>query len=229
MNRSLPRHIAIIMDGNGRWARARALPRLEGHRQGVKALRRVVEVCGSLGVEILTVYAFSTENWKRPAAEVAALMRLLRYFARRERSDLVRQNVRLRVIGDISPLPRESLQALEETMSATAKNTGLCLQLAINYGGREEVLRAIKTFQASGEADLTEESFGRCLDTAGQVDPDLVIRTSGELRLSNFLIWQTAYSEFYFTETLWPDFGEEELEKAIGAFEVRHRRFGGLG
>lgn len=227
----LPRHIAIIMDGNGRWARARSKARIRGHEEGVNRVREIVEECSSLGVEVLTLYAFSAENWSRPHYEVDLLMLLLRRFARSERAELVRQNVIFSTLGDTERLPERVQKELVATQKATEQNSGLRLQLALSYGGRDEILRAIKRLAQSGHdiSSLTEEVFSQYLDTSWQADPDLVIRTSGEQRLSNFLIWQSAYSELYFTKCYWPDFTKEELHKAIEDFQKRERRFGGLG
>lgn len=230
----LPRHIAIIMDGNGRWAQKRGLPRTMGHKAGVEAIREIVKACSSLGVEVLTVYAFSTENWRRPKEEVGVLMNLLTDYLRRELNELHENKVQIRMIGDISQLPLEAQQELERSIKQTQNNSGLILNLALNYGGRAEITSAIRRM---GEAvlegkikpqDITEETIGNELFTAGLPDPDLLIRTSGEMRLSNFLLWQLAYTEIFVTECLWPDFNPEELFNAIKAFQKRERRFGGL-
>jgi len=235
MKQEYPQHIAIIMDGNGRWAKERLLPRLAGHRQGVKTLKRIVRECGKLGIRILTVYAFSSENWSRPKEEVYLLMKLLRIFAARERQELNENNVRVSVIGDLSRIPTWAQDELQKTIELTKDNKGLCLQLALSYSGRDEIVRATKRIIADlragkiSEDSLDEDLFSSYLDTAGQPKPDLVIRTSGEVRTSNFLIWQSAYSEFYFTNKYWPDFNEAELHKAIEEFHSRERRYGGLG
>ncbi|BDC47728.1 isoprenyl transferase [Bryobacterales bacterium F-183] len=229
----LPKHIAVIMDGNGRWARKRSMPRVAGHRAGVEPVRICVETCAQLGLEALTLYAFSVENWKRPRAEVETLWRLLRFYLKKELADLMRNNVRFQAVGRISELPSSIQRDLDETTSATAGNTGLRLNLAINYGGRAEIVDAVRAMvdQArQGEpVEVTEESIARHLYTAGISDPDLLIRTSGEMRVSNFLLWQIAYAELYVTETLWPDFRRKDLLAAIRDFQSRERRFGGLG
>lgn len=228
----LPKHIAVIMDGNGRWARKRSMPRVAGHRAGVEPVRISVETCARLGLEALTLYAFSVENWKRPRAEVETLWRLLRFYLKKELADLMRNNVRFQAVGRIEELPATIRRDLQETTDATAANTGLRLNLAINYGGRAEIVDAVRTLvdQARrGEAvEVTEESISRHLYTSGISDPDLLIRTSGEMRVSNFLLWQIAYAELYVTDTLWPDFLRKDLLTAILDFQRRERRFGGL-
>ncbi|MFC3636834.1 isoprenyl transferase [Camelimonas fluminis] len=229
------RHVAIIMDGNGRWATRRGLPRAEGHRRGVEALRRTVRAAVDLGLEYLTVYSFSSENWRRPAAEVGALMGLLRLFFRRDLADLESINVRIRFIGEREGLKGDVCAILEEAEKRTAHNTGLNLVVAFNYGGRQEitaVARRIAELAVAGQlkpGDVCEGLVSRMLDTGGMPDPDLVIRTSGEIRTSNFLPWQTAYSEYVFTPVLWPDFDGEALSAAIAEFARRDRRFGGVG
>ena len=234
-NSSLPVHIAIIMDGNGRWARARGLSRTEGHRAGVRALRRVVQACGELGVSYLTVYAFSTENWRRPVSEVTALMRLFVETMEEYLPELMSRNVRVRYIGDISGLARPARLAVERAVAETASNTGLTLTVALNYGGRSEIVRACKRFIRDwqdgkvGLDDLDDNIMAGYLDTAGLPDPDLVIRPAGEKRLSNFLLWQVAYSEFWLTDKYWPDFDREDIVAAIEDYGRRQRRFGGLG
>ncbi len=225
----LPRHIAIIMDGNGRWAKQRHLPRIMGHRKGIETVREVVRECRKLGIEVLTLYAFSTENWRRPKTEIKALMALLKKFIRSEMLELHQNNTRVTMIGDLSKLPDDVMPAVREIMDVTRNNTGMTLNVALSYSGRDDILRAVrKLVSESGRqaADITEELFSSCLDTAGQPDPDLLIRTSGELRVSNFLLWQIAYSELYITEVLWPDFGKEDLSKALRDFQTRSRRFG---
>lgn len=228
----LPKHIAVIMDGNGRWARKRSMPRVAGHRAGVEPVRICVETCARLGLEALTLYAFSVENWKRPRAEVETLWRLLRFYLKKELADLMRNNVRFQAIGRIEELPASIRRDLQETTDATAGNTGLRLNLAINYGGRAEIVDAVRALvdQARrGEAvEVTEESISNHLYTANISDPDLLIRTSGEMRVSNFLLWQIAYAELYVTDTLWPDFRRKDLLSAIMDFQRRERRFGGL-
>jgi len=232
---SLPRHVAIIMDGNGRWANLRGLPRVEGHRMGVRAVRAVVECARELRIPCLTLYAFSLENWGRPEPEVLALMGLLQEFLVSELSLLLKQKIRLRVIGEISTLPFAVRQVLERTVSATAGNAEMTLTLGLSYAGRNEIVRAARALAAdvaNGRivpGEITEETFSSRLDTAGIPDPDLVIRTSGELRISNFLLWQSAYSEFAFTDVLWPDFGKAEFLQALEEYSRRHRRFGLTG
>jgi undecaprenyl diphosphate synthase len=232
--KTIPRHIAIIMDGNGRWARERGLPRTEGHRRGADSVRRVVEACGELGVAFLTLYAFSSENWKRPKREVEALMRLLQHFLKSKTPEMMEQNVRLQAIGRLHDLPEACQAELHRSIAQTAANTGLTLILALSYGGREEIIDGVKSLLESVErghldkAMIDGEVFSKHLYTRYYPDPDLLIRTSGELRLSNFLLWQLSYTEFYVTEKLWPDFGREELVAAIRSFEKRQRRFGGL-
>lgn len=228
-----PRHVAIIMDGNGRWAAARGLPRLEGHRRGVEALRRAVQAAYELGVRYLTLYSFSSENWSRPAEEVSDLLNLLRLFIRRDLSELHRENVRVRVIGEREGLPQDIANLLEEAESLTRANTGLNLVVAFNYGGRQEIVRAVRRIAAEvrdgrlDPADIDVACISAHLDTANIPDPDLVIRTSGELRLSNFLLWQSAYAEFVFLPQFWPDFGRSDFEEAIASFRSRQRRYGG--
>jgi undecaprenyl diphosphate synthase len=227
-----PRHIAVIMDGNGRWASARRLPRLMGHRRGVEAVRTIVEACGDLGVRYLTLYAFSSENWKRPPTEVDDLMWLLRRYLRQEMQKLHANNVRVRLIGDRARLAPDIVSLIEETEARTRANTGLTLVLAINYGGQDEIVaaaRALASEVAAGRltaSDITREAFAARLATSDFPDPDLVIRTSGEQRLSNFLLWQNAYAELLFLDVLWPDFNRETLEAAIAEYHRRERRFG---
>lgn len=232
----LPRHIAIVMDGNGRWARQRGQERSSGHRAGVEALEDIVIACRNLGVGYLTVYAFSTENWSRPAAEVGTLMSLLSEFAASKLKRLRDNQVEVRVLGNFAGLPVLQRAALNRLMAATANvrtpSEGLVLNLALNYGGRAEILAGMKRAAAELSPkelqEMTEARFGDFLTTAGQPDPDLLIRTSGELRLSNFLLWQLAYAEFYFTDTLWPDFDAAELFRAVCAYQQRDRRFGAV-
>jgi undecaprenyl diphosphate synthase len=226
----LPGHIAIIMDGNGRWARKRRLPRAVGHRSGIKSVRETVEVCAQLGVEMLTLYAFSQENWKRPADEVTTLMRLLSEFVRKELNELAENNIRLNVIGRLEDLTPEVRDDIARALDATAANTGMVLCVALSYGGRTEIVDACRAVIESGiaPAELDAAEFERHLYTAGQPDPDLLIRTSGELRVSNFLLWQIAYSEIWVTDTLWPDFRRKQLFEALLDYQQRDRRFGGL-
>jgi undecaprenyl diphosphate synthase len=233
--RRLPAHIAVIMDGNGRWAGKRFLPRVAGHKAGISPVRETVETCARLGLEALTLYAFSMENWKRPAAEVDTLWHLLRLYLRNELRTLSENNVKLGAIGRIEDLPGVVQKELASTMRETERNTGLRLNLAINYGGRVEILDAVNQLLAEAKAAGTldtlrvdEESLSARLYTSGLPDPDLLIRTSGELRVSNFLLWQIAYTEIYVTETLWPDFRRADLLKAILDYQKRERRFGGL-
>lgn len=228
------RHVAIIMDGNGRWAAQRGLPRISGHQRGAEALRGVVEACPELGVETLTLFAFSTENWRRPRTEVDALMTLLRRYLRREAAELVSKNVRVRFIGDRNGLPPDIVAMMEGLESQTEGCSGLTVVLAINYGGRAEIAEAARALAADVAAGrlapeaITEGLLGNALSTRGLPDPDLVIRTSGEQRLSNFLLWQCAYSEFVFAPELWPDFDRPAFERALGAFRSRQRRFGAV-
>jgi undecaprenyl diphosphate synthase len=232
-NAPVPRHIAIIMDGNGRWAKRRARPRTFGHSEGVEALRRTVEAAGELGVEYLTVFGFSTENWRRPIEEVNALFDLLRLYVARDLDKLTREGVRVRVIGERVGLQSDIAQIIENAEAKTRHNTKLNLIIAFNYGGQDEIARAarrIATAAVAGQIkaeDINPDTFSAYLDTADMPAPDVLIRTSGELRLSNFMLWQAAYAELVFTETLWPDFGKEALEQAIETFQRRDRRFGG--
>jgi len=231
----LPRHIAVIMDGNGRWARLRRLPRVAGHRAGIDSVREIIEVGARLGLEVLTLYAFSVENWKRPRTEVETLWRLLRFYLRKELPELQKNDIRLQAIGRLDALPAPVRQELQAVIDATALNRGLLVNLAINYGGRTELVDAVNTAlqraREAGESDrfcFDEEAIARHLYTAACPDPDLLIRTSGEMRVSNFLLWQIAYSEFYVTDTLWPDFTRTDLLKAMVAYQARDRRYGGL-
>ena len=231
---TVPRHIAIIMDGNGRWARERDLPRIKGHEQGAESVRAVTEACVELGVEFLTVYAFSTENWKRPAAEVAALFVLLEHFIAQETPTLMKNNVRLAAIGRLHELPETCQRALAESIAQTAGNTATTLILALNYSGRAEIIDAVKGLCADAAAgkiaigEIDQDTISARLYTGAYPDPDLLIRTSGELRLSNFLLWQLSYTEIHVTEKLWPDFGKADLREAIAEFNKRQRRYGGL-
>ena len=226
----LPAHIAIIMDGNGRWAGQRHLPRVEGHRAGTRAVREVIETSARLGIQVLTLYAFSVENWKRPAAEVATLMALLKRYLRSELKTLTDNNIRFQVIGRIEELSADVQRELAAGIEHTRHNTGTVLNIALNYGGRAEIVDAVRRALAEGISPdaLDEARFGDLLYTAGQPDPDLLIRTSGELRVSNFLLWQIAYSEIHVTDTLWPDFRRSDLFEAILAYQKRERRFGGI-
>ena len=224
----IPAHIAIIMDGNGRWARQRNLPRVAGHKEGVPAVRATVETCARLGVGVLTLYAFSAENWKRPRVEVDTLWRLLRVYLRAELPLMMRHDIRFTAIGRLEALPAPVRVELDLVTRRTSGNRGLRLNLAINYGGRAELVDAVKALVKS-DVEVTEQSISERLYTAGQPDPDLLIRTSGEMRISNFLLWQIAYAELYVTETLWPDFTRAELLRAILDYQKRDRRYGGLG
>ena len=228
----VPEHVAIVMDGNGRWAKQRGLERNMGHRRGVEALENIVIGCRKLGVRYLTVYAFSTENWSRPKAEIGTLMNLLSEFADKKLNRLKANQVKVQVVGDFAGLPMLQRLALKHLLDATAQEKELVLNLALNYGGRADILQALKQAARQLTPDevqnMTEDDFAGFLQTAGLPEPDLLIRTSGELRLSNFLLWQLAYAEFYFTDTLWPDFDEAELCRAICAYQSRSRRFGAL-
>ncbi|HCN77831.1 MAG TPA: isoprenyl transferase [Verrucomicrobiales bacterium] len=231
---AIPRHVAIIMDGNGRWAKERGLPRTEGHRQGAETVRRVTEACGDIGVEYLTLYAFSSENWKRPKREVDALMRLLEQFLRKKTPEMREQNIRLQAIGRLHDLPKPCQEQLHRSIEATSQNSGLTLILALSYGGREEILDGVKSLIESierGHLDkgmVDTDVFSKHLYTRYYPDPDLLIRTSGELRLSNFLLWQVSYAEFYITPKLWPDFDKEDFFEAVREYGRRQRRFGGV-
>jgi undecaprenyl diphosphate synthase len=228
----LPRHISIIMDGNGRWAKKKLLNRISGHMKGVDAVREVVTACRELGIKVLTLYAFSIENWMRPKDEVAALMRLLKEYLIKEGEEMVQNNIRLRAIGRVEDLPRDVQNTLQETIKKTEQCEGMILNLALSYGGRSEILHAVQGILSDFQKgkikpeEITLQRFSQYLWTWGIPDPDLLIRTSGELRISNFLLWQIAYTEIYVTETLWPDFDRQELYKAIADYQSRERRFG---
>jgi undecaprenyl diphosphate synthase len=231
---SNPRHIAIIMDGNGRWAKARGLPRAAGHKAGVEALRETIRAAGKMDIPFLTLFAFSSENWSRPRSEVSDLMGLLKLFIRRDLADLHRENVRVRIIGEREGLAKDIRGLLTEAEALTETNTGLTLVIAFNYGSRNEITRAVKLLVADvasgvlANDDITPEAISTRLDTADIPDPDMIIRTSGEMRLSNFLLWQAAYSEFMFLPCYWPDFRPSNLVEAIETFQMRERRFGGV-
>ena len=231
---TVPAHVAIIMDGNGRWANARGLPRAMGHRKGVEAVREAVRTAAESGVRYLTLFAFSSENWRRPESEISDLMGLLKTFIRRDLAVLHRENVRIRVIGDKSNLSSDILPLLLEAEDTTRTNTGITLVIAFNYGSRDEIARAVRTLAADvaagrlDPAEITPERIGASLDTAGIPDPDLIIRTSGEERLSNFLLWQAAYAELMFIPEFWPDFSRETFLAALSRYCARERRFGGL-
>lgn len=226
----LPAHVAVIMDGNGRWAAQRHLPRVEGHRAGIDSVRDIVETSARLGIEVLTLYAFSMENWKRPRAEVAVLMTLLKRYIRLELNTLMGNNIRFRVIGRPEALSTDVQRELDIGIRKTEANTGMLFNIALNYGGRAEIVDAARRAMQSGIAPdkLDEASFGDLLYTAGQPDPDLLIRTSGEMRVSNFLLWQIAYAEIWVTDTLWPDFRRRDLLSAIIDYQKRDRRYGGI-
>jgi undecaprenyl diphosphate synthase len=225
----VPRHVAFILDGNGRWAEKRGLPRLEGHRAGIKNIRRLLRYLSERGVEYVTLFAFSTENWSRPADEVNGIFDLLEQMVGAETRELHKKGVRIRHVGRLQGLPRGVQKSINDAVRLTANNKGMTLGVALNYGGRAEILDAVSriTSDKIPPQDIDEKLFGKYLYTDGFPDVDLMIRTSGEMRTSNFLIWQSAYSEYYFTPVLWPDFNEDELEKALLAYSQRHRRFGG--
>jgi undecaprenyl diphosphate synthase len=231
----MPRHVAIIMDGNGRWAQNQGLPRIEGHRRGVTSVRRVTEHAARAGLEQLTLYCLSSENWRRPQAELSFLMQLLGHYLVEERSLLMRQRIQLSMIGSRVGLPAETLADLDKTVELCAANEGMRLCLAINYGSRGELVAAARTLAAEAAAgrldpaSIDEEVFAARLQTAGMPDPDLLIRTAGEMRVSNFLLWQISYAELWVTPVAWPDFAEQHLDEAFAAFAARDRRFGGLG
>lgn len=230
----LPAHVGIIMDGNGRWAKKRLQPRTLGHRAGAQNFRTITRYASQIGIKYLTVYAFSTENWSRPAEEVGALLRLFKDYLEEALRDFMDENIRVRFIGDVGAFPQELRELIAEVEAASAPKTGMVLNLAMNYGGRAEILRGAKAFAADVRAglcqpeDLTEEAFDRYLYTAGQPAPDLIIRPSGEQRVSNFLLWQCAYAEFVYFDILWPDFKPQDLDRAIEIYRSRQRRFGGV-
>lgn len=231
---NLPQHIAIIMDGNGRWAEKRKLPRTMGHRAGINALKKIVEVSIDLKIKALTVYAFSTENWKRPTEEVDYLMKLLVEYLRKELNGLAKNNVSIQVLGDYSILDKSIKREIDYAKEKTVSNSGLCFNIALNYGARDEIIQGIKKLAEKLNnneitiEDINEKMFSSQLFTAGKSDPDLLIRTAGEKRLSNFLLWQIAYTELWFTDVLWPDFNEEEYKQAIMSYQKRVRKYGGL-
>ena len=231
---ALPAHIAIIMDGNGRWARKRGLPRVAGHRAGINAVREVVEASAELGIHVLTLYAFSVENWKRPQTEVSTLMQLLKDYLNKELDNIHKNNIRFRTLGRTDQLDASVRRELDKGIARTSSNTGMIFNVALNYGGRAEIVDAVNQILRNGgstaaaNGGITETQFAEHLYTAGLPDPDLLIRTSGELRISNFLLWQIAYAEIWVTDTLWPDFGKQHLYEAIIAFHNRERRYGGL-
>jgi undecaprenyl diphosphate synthase len=231
---NIPRHIAIIMDGNGRWAKEKGLPRTAGHREGIDRVKEIVRAAGELGIKVVTFFAFSTENWIRPKKEINMLMRSLSYFLDREFKELNKNNVKFMTIGRDESIPRYIQEKIKEAESSTKNNTGLIVVLALNYGGRQEIVDAAKKFATSvikGEANLEDldiQKFNKYFYTSGLPDPDLLIRTSGEMRLSNFLLWQLSYAELYFPKKYWPDFKKEDLERAIRVYRRRQRRFGGI-
>lgn len=232
--KKLPKHIAIIMDGNGRWADRKNLPRVDGHKAGIKSVHEAVELCVELKIQVLTLYTFSSENWKRPILEVNALMKLLFDQIREQASELKEKNIKLEVIGDINSLPRRISSELKKSIETTKGNSGLVLNLALSYGGRQEIARAVKFIAEdvkNGElktSEINENVISKYLYTSKLPDPDIIIRTSGEMRISNFLLWQCAYSEFYITDVLWPDFRKKNLLQALIAYQNRNRRFGGI-
>jgi len=230
----LPRHVAIIMDGNGRWAAKRALPRNAGHAAGAETFRRVATYCKKIGIEYLTVYAFSTENWKRPAEEVTSIMVLLEKYLHEAIEKMERDRVRMKFFGDTSILSPKLRKLIADTEEISKRFEGVQVNICVNYGGRDEILRAAENYAkdvktSHGDKRLTEEAFSQYMYSAGMPDPDLIIRPSGEMRLSNFLLWQSAYSEMYFTDVLWPDFDERELNRALVTYQSRDRRYGGVG
>ncbi|MFM9978911.1 MAG: isoprenyl transferase [Sphingomonadaceae bacterium] len=225
---AVPRHVAIIMDGNGRWAKKRHLPRIAGHRKGIEAVRVVTRAAREMGIEVLTLYAFSSENWRRPAEEVSDLMGLLRHFIRSDLDEMVAENVRLRVIGDFSSFAPDLVEMIAHAIARTAENTGALLVVALNYGAQDEIVRAARALAGRDPATIDAAALEAELYTTDLPPLDLVIRTSGEHRLSNFMLWQAAYAELMFVDTLWPDFGREALAEAISAYGLRERRFGGL-
>ncbi len=224
----VPRHVAIIMDGNGRWAKKRMLPRLAGHKKGIEAVRAVSRAARSMGIDVLTLYAFSSENWRRPAEEVSDLMGLLKHFIKTDLDELTSENVRLRVIGDYRVFTPDLVELIDGALAKTEGNTGSTLVIALNYGSQDEIVRAIRRLVADDPATIDAGKVQAALDTGDLPPVDLLIRTSGEVRLSNFMLWQAAYAELLFVDTLWPDFGKAELANAIVAYGLRERRFGGL-
>jgi undecaprenyl diphosphate synthase len=227
---AVPAHVGIIMDGNGRWAAARGLPRVEGHRRGAERSRDIILHAADLGVDVLTLYTFSMENWQRPPSEISVLMKILSYYLEKELDKLLKEGIRFRSIGEIWRLPKDIQQLIREAEQRSAENTRMTLVGALSYGGRNEILRAVKKLLSSSVAPdtITEKYFTGLLDTANMPPPDLIIRTSGEQRLSNFLLWQSAYAEFYFTDVLWPDFTKERFDEALQEYRLRERRFGSV-
>lgn len=231
---NLPKHIAIIMDGNGRWAKERHMPRNYGHTAGVERVKEIVEVAGNIGIEYLTLYAFSTENWKRPKSEIEGLMKLLVLYIKNELHKIHKNNVKIKILGDFSKLPKIPRKEVEKAIEKTKNNTGMVLNIGLNYGGRDEIIYGVKNLLREVKMgkmdidDIDENTFSDYLYTEGQPDPDLLIRPSGELRISNFLLYQIAYTEFWFSNIYWPDFGEEKFYEAIIDYQKRERRFGGI-
>ena len=230
LSENIPAHVGVIMDGNGRWAQLRGYPRVEGHRVGAERAKELIEFSAEIGIKCLTLYTFSNENWQRPSSEVSMLMKLLERYLKKEVSVLIKRDIVFKAIGELWRLPDNIRALLRETEEKTAANRGMTLVTALSYSGRNEIMRAMKKFVAAGRGveELTEEVFSRYLDTEGLPSPDLIIRTSGERRLSNFLLWQSAYAELYFTDTLWPDFDRAEMMLAIKDFQGRERRFGAI-
>lgn len=225
--KGLPKHIAIIMDGNGRWAKRLGFPKKAGHKKGIESVKKIVEHCRELGIPFLTVYAFSTENWKRPKEEVGALMGFVNEYIDKELPGFKKNQVRFNCIGRLNGLPKEVREKIEYAMNETKAYSNLTFNVALNYGGRSEIVDAVNTILKERPQEINEETFGNFLYTKGMPDPDLLIRTSGEMRISNFLLWQVSYAEFYFTKKLWPDFKRADLEEAIKVYQERGRRFGG--
>ena len=224
----IPRHIAFIMDGNGRWAKKRLLPRKAGHREGVVALKRMIEECEKAGVEMVTFYAFSTENWKRPQDEIDALFKMVKEFADKHLAEYVKRGYRIMFMGDLTKLPKETVDALRKILSEAKDNTGMIVNIALNYGGRDEIVRAVRTLLQSGLKDVDVETLSDCMYTGGLPDPDVIVRSSGEKRLSNFMLWQAAYSEFVFRDELWPDFDEKIIDAVLEEYASRDRRYGSV-
>ncbi|MFA7674441.1 MAG: isoprenyl transferase [Endomicrobiia bacterium] len=224
----LPKHIAIIMDGNGRWAKSKFLPRFIGHTNGVKTVKNIVELSRKLNIKVLTLYAFSTENWQRPQEEISGLISLLITYLKSEIESMIKNQISFRILGDISKFSKEVQDEIENVCNKTKDNSGLVLNIALNYGARQEIIKAFKSLYKNKIDNPTEEDISNCLYTKGLPDPDLLIRTSGEMRISNFLLWQIAYAEIYITNVLWPDFSEEEFYKAILEYQKRDRRFGSI-
>ena len=224
----LPSHVAFIMDGNGRWAKKRMLPRKMGHRQGVKALERVVDACAERGIGMVTFYAFSTENWARPQEEIDALFDMVAEFADTRMTEYVRRGFRIMFMGELSALPDKTKDAIARISAAAKDNTGMIVNIALNYGGRDEILRAVRTVVGSGVKDVDEQTLSDCMYTAGLPDPDVIVRSSGEKRLSNFMLWQAAYSQFVFMDDMWPDFGAEQVDAVLKEYASRDRRYGSV-